>query len=203
MGEQAQFASSVTLGARSYRNATRVVEGDGLLKKNRSGDNPLPAAKVGSLTTRTDNDTGVLTMNAGHGILTGDRLDVYWDGGSRYGMVVGTVAGNSVPIDLGSGDNLPIAGSAITAQVSIVEAFLLTGNQAITLVVTGSDISTVVFRQAASDSLAVRLNSPDQVYSWDGTGTNPLAGAAVVSVLLSHKSSGGSSDVEVAVLYDD
>ena len=52
----------------------------------------LNPAKVGALTTRTDNTTGTLTMSAGHGLLTGNRLDLYWtnaDGslGARRGIL--------------------------------------------------------------------------------------------------------------------
>ena len=46
----------------------------------------LPAGKAGSLTTRTDDDTGVATLTPGHGITTSDTVDVYWAGGVRYGM---------------------------------------------------------------------------------------------------------------------
>jgi hypothetical protein len=85
----------------------------------------LAAAKTGTLTTRTDNDTGTLTMTAGHGITTGQTLDVYWAGGQRRGMTVGTVATNSVPIDGGAGDNLPANTTAITAMVPTSVPFLL------------------------------------------------------------------------------
>ena len=86
----------------------------------------VPAAKAGTLTTRTDNDTGELTMGGGHGIVDGDRLDLYWTGGCRRGMVVGVVAGNAVPIDGGSGDNLPAQDTAIVASVPVEASFPVT-----------------------------------------------------------------------------
>jgi hypothetical protein len=62
-------------------------------------DVDLPAGKAGTLTTRTNNTDGAATLSAGHGILTADVVDIYWDGGCRYGAIVGTVeaveAGNS------------------------------------------------------------------------------------------------------------
>ncbi len=86
----------------------------------------IPAAKAGTLSTRTDNDTGILTMASGHGITTGARLDVHWVDANgvnrcRRGLVVGTVSVNSVPIDGGSGDNLPAAAYTIAAMVPLVE----------------------------------------------------------------------------------
>ena len=73
--------------------------------------------RVGTLTTRTDRNTGTLTMSPGHGITTGETIDIRWGSLNRYNVVVGTVAGNSVPIDFGTGDILPLAASAITAVV--------------------------------------------------------------------------------------
>lgn len=81
----------------------------------------LGPAKTGALTTRTDANTGTLTMDTGHGITTGDRLDVYWSiDGVNYcqrGITAGTVSGNSVPIDSGVGDDLPVVDTEITAMV--------------------------------------------------------------------------------------
>ena len=58
---------------------------------------------------------GVATLGADHGIETGDLVDVYWEGGVRYGVTVGTVSGTSVPLaDSGAGDNYPAQGTAIT-----------------------------------------------------------------------------------------
>ena len=47
-------------------------------------------------------------MATGHGITTGALVDVYWEGGVRYGVTVGTVNGQAVPLtDSGAGDVLP------------------------------------------------------------------------------------------------
>lgn len=84
---------------------------------------PVPPAAAGTLTTRTDNQTGTLTMSdAGHGITTGAVIDLYWEGGARYGITVGTVSGTSVPIgadDSGHGNNLPVATTPITAMIPV------------------------------------------------------------------------------------
>jgi hypothetical protein len=68
----------------------------------------VPSPNGGPLTTRTDADTGTVTMDdSGHSIETGDTVNVYWAGGERIGMTVGTVSGTSVPVDGGSGNDLP------------------------------------------------------------------------------------------------
>lgn len=72
-------------------------------------------AKAGTLSARTGNTTGTLTLSTGHGITTGDVVDLYWSGGFRYNVTVGTVSGNSVPLsDSGGGDNLPALNAAVT-----------------------------------------------------------------------------------------
>ncbi len=77
----------------------------------------LAAAQCdGTLGTRIDDDTGIVTLSTGHGIETDDVVDVYWAGGVHYGMTA-TVATNAVTVDGGSGDNLPTEAATITAVV--------------------------------------------------------------------------------------
>lgn len=156
----------------------------------------VSAAKNGVLTVRTDNTTGSLTMDAGHGIATGNKLDLYWldpDGvtyKSRRGMTVGTVATNVVPISVGSGDNLPLAAAAITAAVPHIE----------NLVVTGDNVTGFFFRAAPSyrttfcfsdasnvDLFSITLAANDS-YIWTSNlgVTNPVAGAAIAHIRISH-----------------
>ena len=82
-------------------------------------DTDLPAGKAGTLGTRTDNDTGIATLEQGHGVQQGDKVDVYDSHGSvvRYGMDVTNVAGNDVTLDAGSGDALPAQGASIVVSV--------------------------------------------------------------------------------------
>lgn len=76
---------------------------------------PLGTGAVGELTTRTDADTGELTMaTANHGISTGDTVNLTWDGGSRSDVTVGNVSGTTVPIDGGTGTDLPATSTDIT-----------------------------------------------------------------------------------------
>ena len=86
-------------------------------------DPALPLGKAGTLTTRTDDDTGVATLSGGHGITTGMVCDVYWATGTRYGMDA-TVAANDVTLDGGSGDILPAQSTplVVTPQVQITLA---------------------------------------------------------------------------------
>jgi hypothetical protein len=79
---------------------------------------PMP----GTLTTRTDDSTGTITMDdAGHRVRTGARLFVFWEAGGdkagRYGVIAGAVSAAMVPISSGKGDKLPAAGTAVEVWV--------------------------------------------------------------------------------------
>ncbi len=156
-------------------------------------DPTLGAAKVGELTTRTDNNTGILTMAAGHGITTAARLDVYWtntDGtqGYRYGMVVGTVSGNTVPIDLGGGDNLPLVNTAITAMVPQEEEFTIAAADLEFLGARAPDPSLFVFADSGNVAVKVCLvESLTNAYQWNSLmeASNPLGSTDITKVFLS------------------
>ncbi len=166
----------------------------------------VAAAKSGSLTTRTDTNTGTLTMESGHGITTGVRLDLYWDGGRRYTVLVGTVSGTSVPIDLGGGDDLPAVSTEVTAMVPTEEALVVTGDN-VTSIAGGCDTTgTIVFCDNSYVVLhAIELESgttPSYVWNSADGGTNPLAGDSVTKVLLSHSDAANAHDLYGAVQYD-
>lgn len=105
------------IGVFSYQNEARDVSQGGVINVNES----LNRSWSGTLTTRTDNNTGVLTLEAGHGIATGNTICIYWTvagvNGHQRRSTVGTVSVNSVPIDLGVGDNLPIATTPVIVCV--------------------------------------------------------------------------------------
>jgi hypothetical protein len=131
------FASSISGGGLAIQSSV-VRSGTASISLAET----LPAAKAGTLSTRTNDTTGTLTMAGGHGITTGQIIDLYWAGGMRYGVVVGTVATNSVPISGGAGDNLPIATTVITASVQ----------QNINLFIDGDETKIIAF--------ALRTNDP-------------------------------------------
>lgn len=161
-------------------------------------EDTLPAAKTGSLTTRTDDDTGELTMSSGHGITTGQVIDIYWNGGVQYGVTVGTVATNVVPIDGGIGDNLPAQGTAITAVVQSSINLAIDGDNAdvvsIMLETVDKSLRTaahVQFRDAANDEIAeidLVANIP-KVWDIAGGSSNPFTGDPITNLKASQANS--------------
>lgn len=151
----------------------------------------VAAAKIGTLTVRTDNDTGTATLVTGHGITTGARVDVYWSGGSRRGMTVGTVATNDVPIDGGSGDNLPVITTALKVAIAQEELFAFSGDSIVALMVQSPQQgrATFVLASGSTTEELYRVLQAGSLYHWfTGNGdTNPVAGDTITKVFFSHE----------------
>lgn len=182
----------------------RTITDDGAIIKEASP----AAAKSGSLSTRTDDETGTLTMDAGHGITTGARLDIYWDGGERRGITVGTVSGTSVPIgadDSGAGDVLPAQDTDIIAMVPTEEALTVTGDNVSWFGVSSRGRGTIVFANASDAEVAgyVIADDTERAFVWDATkgGTNPLASGAVTKVFFSHADTAAAMTQRAVVLF--
>lgn len=114
---QAQANRSFTFPGYSLNDQSSAVSFESALAYTKSLP-ALVAAQTGTLTTRTDNDTGVATLSTGHGIETADVVDVYWASGVRYGMTA-TVATNAITIDGGAGDSLPTQDDPVTVVVQL------------------------------------------------------------------------------------
>ena len=200
MPETVRLQVTATVDGESYAHSYTAT-GDTLIRISPS----LAAAKTGTLTTRTDNNTGTLTMQSGHGITTGAKLDVYWDGGSRYNMTVGTVSGTSVPIDLGGGDNLPTASTAITAMVPEEhDCYVANGTNVVMVVGYCSKAAYVVFKDDGGNVIsggALQIDAAN-AESWidGGPGTNPITGSLVQTVALSHGDSTAARTVTAIVV---
>ncbi|MGD9720544.1 MAG: hypothetical protein AB7E98_05995 [Pirellulales bacterium] len=165
----------------------------------------LPVGKAGTLTTRDDNNTGTITMaDGGHGITTGAKVDVYWNGGVQYNVTVGTVVGSSVPIDLGVGDNLPTASTAVVVSVRSQINLDIDGDNLVLLAIkqkfnsnTIESDSHIDFQDSGSAQVAevdLEANGP-QVWDIAGGSANPFTGNPITKAFASN-----GSTTEVATL---
>lgn len=182
-----QVQKTFAFGGKTFAEQASITGDTGLVLEL-----SLPAAKEGQLTTRTDNDTGELTMDAGHGIQTGDFVDIYWNGGSRRGVTVGTVVTNAVPIDLGAGDNLPTNMTDVTVMVRVQRELVFAPADCKAIVVSCEGRAHVTFSDdtgaAANDLYDFDLFKAAQADIWyaDSGKSNPLDGASPTHVFLSH-----------------
>lgn len=182
---QTAVVLAVTINGTRYEQAATITSDSTELKSA-----SIPAAKSGSVTTRTDDNTGVVTMSAGHGFTTGQKVDVFWTGGSRRGMDA-TVATNAVTVDGGSGDALPVVSTAITAMVptSVPMAFAGDDLDALSVECPLAVSGWVVFKDAGGTVRAsYQIPSGTRAKTWakDLGITNPLASQTVATVEFSH-----------------
>ena len=167
----------------------------------------VPAAKSGTLSTRTDNDTGVVAVASGHGFTTGNKIDLFWSGGRRRQMDA-TVSGDNVTLDGGTGDNLPAQSTAVTGMVATEVEFTVTGDDVIMLGVLSPVPGFIVFvdndPEAPAEIAAATYEiedsaSPGRSWVSGGSGTNPLAELVTSKVLFSHGSTAAQVMKAVAV----
>ena len=156
------------------------------------------AAKSGTLTTRTDNAAGTMTMTSGHGINTGDKVDIFWEGGSRYNVTVGTVSTNSVPISSGSGDNLPSTSTALKVCIPVVSDLLVTGDDVVVGAIYCANRARATFFNASNAVLLTKEVKEGMIFGWDeNEGTvNPFATFDIAYVKVSQ---GGTVEADIKI----
>ena len=164
----------------------------------------LAAAKAGTLSGRTDNDTGVVTLSTGHGILTGDKVTVFWAGGVRAGMSA-TVSGNDVTVDAGAGDNLPNVATAVTLSKQTQVDIHFHGDNLAMVVAKSDKRGHVDFQTAADASVKATELPAGEDWAWaSGQGiANPFAGQVVDKAMIANGDSAASAAVQIGVLHNN
>lgn len=161
----------------------------------------LPVGVAGTLSTRTDNDTGILTVGSGHGITAADTVDIHWDGGVRFRVDVTAVTATTISFDLGYGDNLPVATTAIvvTKIVPISTMFDGSGLQILGICAEAanpnSDATAHLDVQNAAGTVVefdLEANVP-QIYDVRGGTANPFA-VTDPDIVLTNASNGDATD---------
>jgi hypothetical protein len=193
------------LGGTISQNIPRTADAGG----NR--DVSLPVGYSGTLSTRTDNNTGTVTLAGGHGISTGDKVDIYWATGVQYNVTVGTVSVNSMPFDLGVGDNLPIATTAVVVskrtQINLdidgdaLSLLSIMQNFASNLITNNSHIDFQDVSSAVVAELDLGANSP-LVYDIAGGGSNPFTGNPITKAFASNGSTTTAATLQLLWLQD-
>ena len=173
----AQLTMVVSLGGVSFQKTITEtgdhpnVYGDGVNSIN------LAAGKDVTGWTQTDADTAQCTLGNGHGYSNG-KMDVFWDGGSRYD-VDGTVDGDTLDLDGGTGDNFPATNTndiIVCTPQQINTA--IDGDNIQMLVIQSTTRASCYFEDsgaAAVNRIHVYGNQPYTYYQQSGD-TSPLTG---------------------------
>jgi hypothetical protein len=149
--------------------------------------------------------------DAGHGIQTGANVDVYWNGGVQYDVTVGTVVGTSVPIDLGSGDDLPPQDTAVVVSVRSQVNLDIDGDNLVLLAIkqkfnsnTITADSHIDFQDSGSAEIAevdLEANGP-QVWDIAGGSANPFTGNPITKAFASNGSATDAATLQLLWLQD-
>ena len=200
------YQISANIEGHSYAQTVTITSDNAIVSEKSVAAGAAPS---GTLTTRTTDVAGTLTMASGsHGITTSARLDIYWDAGTgmgsgcAYGATVGTVSGTSVPFTVANGDVLPIATTAIVAKVPETESVVVTGSNVTGIGVSTAFAGTVIVAAGATNTMVKRF-ATSGAYNWNATtgGTNPLSGASITQVWMSHASTSAAT-MSVALQYN-
>lgn len=169
----------------------------------------LPAAEVGTLSTRTSDTAGTLTLGSGHGITTGATIDIFWvdvNGVAKcaYNATVGTVAGTSVPFTGATGDVLPAEDYAITADEQVVVDTDFDGDDVQMIAVQSNRKGRFDFQDSGSASLHQAKLAALEPWWWivDTGASNPITGNPVDTLILSNGDSANAATVKMGMLYD-
>lgn len=169
----------------------------------------VPSGKSGTLSTRTDNDTGVATVSTGHGITTADKVSVFWTGGRRYNMTVSATASTTIDIDGGSGDNLPVATTAIVVSKDTNIVLSVDGDNAelfaLSMDIPNDQTSKGFVRAydgAANVATFDMTMSTPLVYAIASGATNPITGNVVTSFYASNGNSSTDATLTIIAITD-
>lgn len=207
MSLQAPTRITASAGGLSFvGRSTALGDGEVGVKKT------LPESYTGTLTTRTDNDTGVVTVTpvgTSHDFENGEYVDIYWAGGRRLGMLVSGVSDHgdlTVAVDGGTGEALPTLSTAVSIALCQSEAFVLDGDTCsfIALGHTGRGRCSANFVNSSNVSQYAVTVDTGGAFVWsDGLQLpSPVDGlTAIAKVFLSQEETASTAEASVAALY--
>lgn len=201
-----------TIGGVSF-TSTRALLAEGEVSRNKS----IPVARAGVLTTRTDDDTGMLTLTiagAAAAFTVGMRVDLYWDVGGvkghRRGMLVSAQAGETITVgtaggDIGAGDNLPIATSPIIIAASLLTEIRFDGDD-VAVLAFAADARAIIVITGDDGVEDYFVHMPEAASSviWDSKygQVNPIAGDVITRAYMSQADITTAKNVKVGVAYN-
>jgi hypothetical protein len=160
----------------------------------------MAAGSAGTLSTRTSAVAGVVTLEAGHGLVTGDVIDISWDAGERLG-VTATVSVNDITFSGGSGDDLPAKDYAIVASKPQNVDCRFDGSDVAFIAATATAKATVRWLDASGTAILTATLAANAVYEWNENlaATNPLDGESIARVTVSNHSSSAAAFTQASV----
>jgi hypothetical protein len=167
------------------------------------GQVALTGVKTGTLSTRSSDTAGTLTLTAGHGVTDGALLAIYWATGKVTHATVGTVSGTSVPFTGAAGDVLPAQTTAVTAAVGVVIDAVFTGANATGVACQCDQAAWFDWRDAGGSEWLVEVDANLAVL-WASElvgATNPVTGDSIITVV-AYNQSATAATAKIGVDYE-
>jgi len=137
---------------------------------------------------KDDADTATCTLPVDHGYSTG-KFDVFWDGGCRYD-VDGTVAGNGLALDGGSGNDFPADETAVVVCPPVYLDIEIDGDNLSLFAIESTVLANAWFVDSTNTevvSLKLAGSQPQGFYQ-TGDAESPLTGNVCEKVWVSNGS---------------
>jgi hypothetical protein len=135
----------------------------------------LDAATEGSLTTRTSDTAGVITVTS-HPFAAPDIIDIYWDGGKQLECTISGTTATTITFSGGNGDVLPAQDTDVLAfePTEILQVVTKTKQQAMLITTNGRIVVRTNSVTVPSDTWEFEANDG---FSWRESGifANPFA----------------------------
>lgn len=175
----------------------------------RHSDDPVVAI-AGILSTRTDDDTGILTVAEGHGIEGDDLITLFWDSGHIVDSVVDSVTATTITfggVSPGTGDALPAEAEVVNCCLQVVVDSDFVANNAQAMGASSRGRMFIGFMESGTRQLDVELHSLNgYVWFWsihDGAGaTNPLAGHTIDEIRIAQADFAVVQVPEIGIAYN-
>lgn len=200
MSVAGSVTKSMRLGGVTFDQSS-APSGDGMVIVEES----VAAGEEGDLTTRTDDDTGIVTVDdSGHAFVVDDKADIYWSGGCRRFMDVTAVSGAAVTIDGGSGDNLPVVDTEVTLVEPTTFEVYCDGDYVQAIFLSAAKQGQFTFATGVPAEVWSRELGEGKAYLWEtGDGVdNPLTGQFISYVFISHSDTTAAT-MKVGVVYNN
>lgn len=151
--------------------------------------------QAGNQSTEFVNSTGVATLQAGHTIVDGSTVDVYWNGGQRLNCSAAVLA-NAVTLTGGSGTALPADHTllVVSNQVTLLDGYATSTVQA--LGISCDQPATLQFQASDSSELLVVSALP---YCWPTNNgeANPFTPGTVAQIVASNQAATAAASLQI------
>ncbi len=199
------IASQIQIGG-TQMNASNTLTGNAQ-ESYRPTDNPV-AAEAGTLSTRTDADSGVVGLTDTPTMTAADKVMAIWEEAgvrkSRTNMAVTDVTVNDVTINGGDGDDLPIATTIVSLAIQTDMAASFDGDNLVAIAATATRDATLVFYDAAGTVLLKVELYAGSAWFWqaDSNSACPITGNPVAKLSIGNRDTTGAVVLDLGLLHD-